>query len=148
VDIRAQLPVSLRSRLDSLGGLVNAIVSAREDRQHGSQSIQTPRAVKNDIALLVFIFSLRRLLSEGTRAAKLATQELKLLGVPGFEVGSEQFEEGNENVLRGQRLANEMWEAIADPLLKRVLDSETSITRLIETLHDFYTDPGTLDRYR
>jgi hypothetical protein len=148
MDIRAQLPHSLRLRLDSLGGLVNAIVSAREDQREGRQGIQTPRAVRNDMALLVFIFSLRRLLNEGTRAARLATQELTLLGVPGFEVGSEKFEKDNENVLRGQRLADEMWNAISDPLLKRVLESETSITGLIETLHDFYTDPRTLDRYR
>ena len=147
MNIRSQLPLPLRSRLDSLGRFVHVIVAASEDEDRLPKSRRMPKAAKDELSLLVFVFSLRHLLKEGTRAATLAADEIEKLGVPGFQIGSQEFQKGNDNVLRGERLANELWDQIADNRIKRMMDSQDTITGVIQKLHEIYKTPEVLDRY-
>ena len=73
---------------------------------------------------------------EGSRAAVAAVDEFHNLGVPGFQVGSSVFEGRNENVVRGDRLAETLRSAVADPELLSAINRANRMRDLvIDLLH-------------
>ena len=107
-----------------------------------------PAEVKQDIALLVVIAALRQFLQEGTRAATAAAEKAVSLGLTGFSIGRTLFTPNNENTRRGSVLAEALWAQIEDKRLKRLIDSQPSLSRLVEELYAIAKNPERLDRYR
>jgi hypothetical protein len=111
-DLVDLLPWRLKGRFESLGSYVDAVLHEHEEK------IPKQRQLKNEdiqvIKLAVFIYALQDFFREGTRAAARAVDVFQALGVPGFTVGSSLFEGRNENVVRGDRLAQALWQAIGD----------------------------------
>lgn len=146
-DPRNQLPPSFSRRFDSLGGFVNTVIREIEDRGSVPKERRLSSDTKHDIALLVFVASLRDFLREGSRAASAAAEEVVELGLSGFSIGERVFSPGNENTMRGAVLAEALWARIEDVRLKNLLDSEISLSRLIEELYGIARHPKRLDRY-
>ena len=146
-ELRKQLPPSFRHRFDSLGGFVSAVIREIEDRGSVPKKRRLPVETKQDIALLVFVASLRDFLQEGTRAATAAAERIVGLGLSGFSIGEHVFSPGNENTMRGTVLADALWAQIEDARLRNLLDSERSLSRLVEDLYGIARHPKRLDRY-
>lgn len=147
-ELRRELPPTLRARFDSLGSFVTGVIREIEDRRQLANEQRVPAEVRRDIALLVFIASLRDFLNEGSRAAAEAAEKAVSLGLAGFRVGRQTFTPDNENTNRGRMLANALWEQIDDPRLRHLLESETSLSGRIEALYAVCRSPEKLDRYR
>jgi len=148
MDIRQQLPIRLKRRFDSIGAFVASVVTGMEEEKGVPKKRRLPASVKSDISLLVFVFSLRQFLREGSRAAEAAAKESIRLGLSGFQVGEQVFEPGNDNTLRGQRLSEALWEQIKDQRIRNLLESEHTLTGLTEKLYVIAKEPEDLDRYR
>jgi hypothetical protein len=141
------LPPALRHRFGSLGSFVSAVIREKEERGAVPKRRRLALEEKQDIALLVFVASLRRFLQEGAHAASAAAEEAVSLGLAGFKVGNYEFAPGNENTRRGAVLADSLWARIDDNSLRNLLDSELSLTKLVEELYSIARDPKRLDRY-
>lgn len=66
------------------------------------------KLLTDEASLYVFIYVVRKTLTEGSRAAKDAVDVFKSLGVNGFRLGRAEFSGRNENVMLGENLANKM----------------------------------------
>ena len=123
------LPRRLKTRFESIGAFVDAVVQERED------SLPKEKRLKNDdigiIKLAVLIFALQEFFREGSRAAVRAVDEFQALGVPGFKVGSSLFEGRNENVVRGDKLAEALREAVSDPEILSAIDRTPRMRDLV-----------------
>lgn len=137
----------MKRRFDSIGSFVSSVVSSIEDKNGVPKKQRLSASTKSDITLLVFIFSLRHFLQEGSRAAASATNEAVALGLSGFSVGQQVFEPENDNVMRGERLAQGLWSQIQDQRIKNLMNSEKTLTNLIERLYGIAKEPKELDRY-
>lgn len=147
-DVLKELPPALKRRFDSLGGFVNAVIREIEERREIPRKRRLTADVRQDIALLVFIASLRHFLREGARAASAAADKAIDLGFSGFTVGAHLFSPGNENTRRGAVLADALWACVEDRRLKNLLDSERSLSKLTEELYAIARNPERLDRHR
>jgi len=147
-ELRRELPPALKARFDSLGSFVTSVIQEIEKRGRVPEKRRTSADVKQDIALLVFIASLREFLREGSRAAAAAAEKAVSLGLSGFTVGRQTFTPDNENTRRGNMLADALWEQIEDNRLRNLLDSDRSLSRLIEVLYAVSRNPQRLDQYR
>jgi hypothetical protein len=146
-DIQKLLPPVLRHRFESLGSFVSAVIREKEDRGAVPKKRRLASETKQDIALLVFIASLRTFLQEGTRAASTAAQETVRLGLTGFTIGKYDFTPENENTQRGALLAESLWARLEDDRLRNLLGSELSLAKLVEELYGIARNPKRLDRY-
>jgi hypothetical protein len=128
-DLIDLLPRRLKTRFESIGGFVDAVIRERED------NLPKQRRLKSDdigiIKLAVLIFALQEFFREGSRAAVLAVDEFQALGVPGFKVGSSLFEGKNENVLRGYELADALRKAVSDPEILSAIDRTSRMRDLV-----------------
>lgn len=128
-DLIDLLPRRLKGRFESLGSYVDAILHEYEEK------IPKPRRLKSEdiqvIKLAVFIYALQEFFREGTRAASRAVDEFQALGVSGFTVGSSLFEGRNENVVRGDRLAEALRQTISDTKILSIIDRTSRMRDLV-----------------
>lgn len=128
-DLIDLLPRRLKTRFESIGAFVDAVVEERE------VNIPKTRRLRSDdivtIKLAVFIFALQEFFREGSRAAVLAVEEFQALGVTGFKVGASLFEGRNENVVRGYELAEALREAVGDPEVLSAIDHASRMRDLV-----------------
>src|SRR5687767_1186125 len=94
-DWSAELPRSIKQRLDGIGNYVISVLDESDlRRQLTSTEIQR-------IHLLAFAKALDEFLLDGAAAAEHAVDEFESLGITGFRIGTELFEGRNEAVTRG-----------------------------------------------
>jgi hypothetical protein len=126
------LPRRIKTRFESIGSFVDTVIQERE------RTVPSDRRLKRDdirvIKLAVFIFALQEFLREGSRAASIAVDEFKALGVTGFKVGSSLFEGRNENVVRGDELAKALRSAVGDTEILSAIDRAPRMRDLIINL--------------
>ncbi len=128
-DLIDLLPRRLKTRFESIGAFVDAVVQEREgnlprERRLRSEDLGT-------IKLAVFIYALQEFLREGSAAAVKAVDEFEDLGIPGFQVGSSLFVGRNENVVRGYELAEALRKAVSDPAILSAIDRTSRMRDLI-----------------
>lgn len=127
-DLINRLPYRLRNRFDSLSGFVKSVID-----DHESKLPQRPRLSQNQvrlIQLIVFIHTLDDFLREGTAAARSAAVGFQELGVDGFVVGTTVFSGENENVMRGEVLADRLRLMVADLEVFDAVDSNQGPAQL------------------
>jgi hypothetical protein len=117
------LPRSLQKRFDGLGSYVTSILE-----EAGLDGLSPDQ--RQLLQLIVFVRALDDLLLDGHRAATSAVATFKELGVERFSIGSDQFYEGSEAVLRGKNLSEGLRSSISDPHLIRIIDRSTSLRQL------------------
>ena len=122
------MPRSLRHRFDGLGNYVLAVLDDERLRDSLKQE-----AIQR-IQILAFLKMLQDFFREGSQAAMRAVDAFAELGVKSFQIGSEAFEGRNSSVTRGDRLADGVREAIADPAIVQVLNTEGTLRELIVRL--------------
>lgn len=127
---------------------MNVIVRELEDRRGIPKGRRLEAGARNEITILVFVATLRNFLREGSRAANDAAIKVVELGLSGYSIGERVFSPGNENAMRGADLADALWGRIEDVRIRNLLDSENSISWLIEELYAIAKRPDRLDRYR
>ena len=118
------LPIFLKKRFSSISGLAwqylypedkrRRILQKCKDKMKRTEAYNGMKEEVNELAKLLFLFGMYKFFSEGTRAAVKAVDVFKGIDIPGFSVGRDVFEERNENVMRGERLAKEMLDAVGD----------------------------------
>jgi hypothetical protein len=128
-DVVDLIPRRLRTRFESLGGFVDAVVQEREgnlprERRLASEDLGA-------IKLAVLVFALQEFFREGSTAAAMAVDEFHALGLRGFQVGSSLFEARNENVVRGDELAKALRSAIDDPEVLLAIDRASRMRDLV-----------------
>lgn len=131
-EILNSLPYRLRSRFEWVGGYVQALIESEEtDTTLGRR---LTRDEVHSIQLIVFVTSLDFFFREGTSAARGAVNGLAALGVPGFKVGSTEFRGENENVTRGEDVANRLMEYLSGNELFRSIPQGQTPTELTKFL--------------
>lgn len=131
-DIVNRLPYRLRNRFDSLSAYVKTIIDEEERTKAARFKLNRDRVQL--IQLVVFIYCLDDFLREGTNAARGAVQGLSRIGLDGFSVGSNEFSGDNENVTRGETLANHLKAVVSKMELFASLPDGLGITQLTRTL--------------
>lgn len=131
-EILNQLPYRLRSRFEWIGGYVKALLDTEETETKAKRKLT--KSEVQLIQLIVFVHSLDFFFREGTRAARGAIGSLETLGVPGFQVGSTEFRGENENVTKGEDLANRLREYLSDNELLNSIPSDQTPTDLTKYL--------------
>lgn len=104
--ILTQLPTRLRPRFESLGRYVKTIVD--EEQVHMPRRNRLKRQQIELLQTLVFVHVLNDLFKETTAAAMRTVMTFEELGVSGFSVGQTDFVGRNENVMRGERLSEQL----------------------------------------
>ncbi|HSR89074.1 MAG TPA: hypothetical protein VLK22_01565 [Candidatus Udaeobacter sp.] len=82
------------------------------------------RSISDEATLLVFIFVINNFFTEGSRMAKKTIDILKEFNVSGFYLGRSFFEERNENVVLGDRLAQRLLALLDNKTRDLVLNSK------------------------
>ena len=113
-DFAKRLPRTLAARFSSIGSYVKGLIEEEDESTFDGEV--TPASHVKAIQFVAFVWVLDRTFEEGTRAAERAAAACADLGIRGFWVGSGVFEPGNDNVLLGRRLSQE---------LRRQLDANT-----------------------
>ena len=131
-EILNSLPYRLRSRFEWLGGYVQTLIDSEEAEKKAKRKLT--RSEIQLIQLIVFVHSLDFFFREGTRAARGAVNGLQALGVPGFTVGSTEFRGENENVTRGEDVANRLMEYLSGNELFRSIPQGQTPTELTKSL--------------
>lgn len=128
-DIINTLPRTLRLRFDSIGGYVQTIVAENEESLPKSQHlrIEEIEAVK----LVAFTYAVERLFREGAKAARTTVQELSKFNIRGFQVGQTVFEGENENVILGEKLADDLMKCFVGSKYGKLITSSSTLTELI-----------------
>lgn len=129
-EIVRELPTSFRGRFDSLGQYVQALV--REIRGQDAPPLSAKRL--SFIHLIVFIYLLKRYLEEGTKAAERAVKASHEFGFESFSVGRTVFAKGNDNTLRGRRLADLLISSIDEPSIVKALEESNNVRSLVRKL--------------
>jgi len=131
-EILNSLPYRLRSRFEWLGGYVQTLIDSEEAETKAKRKLTKSQIQL--IQLIVFVHSLDFFFREGTRAARGAVNGLQALGVPGFTVGSTEFRGENENVTRGEDVANRLMEYLSGNELFRSIPQGQTPTELTKFL--------------
>ena len=131
-EILNSLPYRLRSRFEWVGGYVQAVLESEETETTRGRKLTKDEV--HAIQLIVFVTSLDFFFREGTSAARGAVNGLAALGVPGFKVGSTEFRGENENVTRGEDVANRLMEYLSGNELFRSIPQGQTPTELTKFL--------------
>ena len=131
-EIISLLPYRIRSRFESLGGYVAALITEVQEDQ--PRSVQLSRDDVQTIQAVAFIFSVDQFFRDGTRAAAKAVDEFSSLDVTGFRIGNTTFSGRNENVMLGENLSTLLKNQLGNPRLVRILKSAKGLKPLIGRL--------------
>jgi len=115
-------PIFLKKRFSSIKGLAWQYLYPEDERRETLRKLKTRderkekyskmREEVEELSQLLFLFGMYKFFNEGTQAAIKAVDIFKKIDMPGFTVGNDLFEERNETVMRGEKLAEAMLEAI------------------------------------
>ena len=125
------LPAVLQRRFESLNGYVRGVIEEVARRQNLNPS-SLSREENDEIQLAAFVFLLDRFFRTSSRAADSAAREFAEFGLAGFRVGSQLFAPGNENSLRGERLANQLAEILSHTRLGNSIRNASTVADLVE----------------
>lgn len=92
--------------------------------------------ISKECGYMCFVFSLKQLFLEGTRAASVAVDTFQELGIHEFNIGKKEFKERNDNVLEGQHLYEKMIETISNPELQEFIRSANYYSEIIDRYRD------------
>ena len=113
IDLIALLPRRMRGRFERLGAYVNDRINDILGEQVNSR-LSLTRESRATIQLIVLTLYLEHFFREGTSAARGAVQASKSIKCDGFMVGQSVFRGENENVRRGEMLANRLHRVLAN----------------------------------
>lgn len=88
--------------------------------------------ISKECGYVYFVFSLKQLFLEGTKAASVAVDTLQELGITEFSIGKKEFKERNDNVLEGQHLYEIMIETISNADLQEFIKSSHYYSEIID----------------
>ena len=118
------VPIFLLKRFSSIKGLAWQYLYSDDERRRILQKYKNKGERKerynemkeevDELAKLLFLFGMYKFFYEGTQAAVKAVDIFREIDIPGFSVGRDIFEKRNENVMRGERLANAMLNAVGN----------------------------------
>lgn len=91
------------------------------------------KSFADEASLLVFIFVLKKIFSEGSRAAKDTVDMLKELGIEGFSLGKTFFSGRNENVILGDILSSKLLSLLD----KNSIELVTNSTQIFQIIHEY-----------
>jgi hypothetical protein len=92
--------------------------------------------IVDECSYLCFIFSIKQLFMEGTKAAENAVDTFKELGIKEFSIGKKLFRGRNKNVLEGKMLYEKMVFSIKDPNLKKIIEQTNNFYEIINRYKD------------
>lgn len=127
-------PLFLQRRYGSIRAYVRSIIEA------DFPSLEIRRIDPDDldtIYLVVFVYVLREFFEDGYKAASDAVRVLQPFDIREFTIGSTTFSEGNEAVMRGRVLANDLLDRIHNEALKAMILRSESIGELVHNLVEF-----------
>jgi Fe-S oxidoreductase len=90
----------------------NRALNKIKDESKRKEKFSRMKDIVDEATLLTFIFVTRKVLMEGTEAAKNAVDTLKSIGVKEFYLGKAKFSGRNENVMQGERLAGKLFSSL------------------------------------
>ena len=105
--------------------LIKKKLTQKTTKKARKEEYQRLKSISDEAAIVAFIFIFRKLLIEGSNAAKNAVDTFEQLGEKGFYIGNDFFSGRNEKVIQGEKLADKLLKSIKDKKLKQlVLDSD------------------------
>lgn len=96
-------------------------IKRKEDRR---KEYARMREIAEEATLLVFIFYIRKFFIDGSKAARDTVDILKKFKVNKLNLGGEVFSKRNKNVMRGDKLANNLTSLIDNDAKSLILQSE------------------------
>jgi len=94
-----------------------------KDESKRKERLARMKDVVDEATLLTFIFVTRKVLMEGTEAAKKAVDTLKSIGIKEFYLGKAKFSGRNENVMQGERLAKKLFSSLNNDMQELISNS-------------------------
>jgi hypothetical protein len=137
-DLINSLPRNYQIRFNSLGRYVRGLIEEEESERE--QNLGLDNEDISFIQLAVFVFSLDDFLRAGTRAAQQASQTLEGYKIPGFQIGSTIFTKNNESTMRGEVLANQLRDVVADLPIGELIQNSSSIRNLVSRIIQYLND--------
>jgi len=89
-------------------------------------------SISKECGYVCYIFAMKQLFLEGTRAASIAVDTFKELGVNDFNIGKKNFADRNENVLEGKKLYEILLETITNKELQEFIQTANYFSEIIE----------------
>lgn len=131
-EIVEQLPHTLQLRFNNLSGYVDGVITEIEDQLGHPVSMEQDD--RQFIQLVCLLYLLGDFFRSGTRAARSSVALFKDLGCGEFSVGSTKFSHENDNVRRGELLADNLLKAIAGTRLEVEIRRARGLRELISNL--------------
>lgn len=89
------------------------------------------KLVANEASIVTFIFLTYKFFKEGSNAAKQAADTFNELGVEGFYIGRTYFSERNENVIKGEVIAERLLNSISNEEIKDLVKNSQYIYEIL-----------------
>ncbi len=106
--------------------------SRLHSKEQRKRLYQNMKSFSDEASLLVFIFVLKKVFSEGSKAAKDTVDTLKELGIEGFSLGKTFFSGRNENVVLGDILAEKLLSLLDENSIQLITKSNQIFEILME----------------
>jgi hypothetical protein len=143
-DTKYSLPRSLHNRLASIGSYVRSIVN--EEEEGVSKRERLSRDEVETITHVVFACLLAQFFRAGSQAARSAVDEFARHGVSEFAIGSTVFSGRNENVLRGDTLADDLLRSLSNLPIQDLLQDTGSPREMVLNLMKKVKNGRSMDR--
>jgi hypothetical protein len=103
------------------GDTLNERLKKLQSEKERTDELARLKDIANEASLVILIVLLRSFFEEGTRAAIQAVDTFQELGIEGFQIGSKVFSGRNEDVMRGELLADKLEQMITTPGLSDLI---------------------------
>lgn len=104
--------------------------------------IRRIKGIASEASLVAFIFIVRKMFTEGSKAAKNAVDTFKELNVDGFRIGSKLFQNRNENVTQGDELAENLLNSISDEKVKALIIKSQYLSEILREYEVLVKNPN------
>ena len=140
-DLLKSIPYFLQLKVRSLrkytwaellpSSTLNLILSRVDTQNEKDAEFKRLKGIVDEATSAGIIFLLLKTFQEGHEAAKMAVDTFQDLGVEGFSIGSQYFEGRNENVMRGEVLAQKLLDKISDEELVQLISDSDYLYEII-----------------
>jgi len=107
------------------------VFSKIKDKEKRRKEYKKMRSISEEASILVFIFVLRKIFIESSKATKETVDMLKELNVNGFYLGKRYYEERNKNVIAGDELAKKLF-LLLDARAKKIILNTDQIYEILD----------------